>query len=83
MKSEDVISLIKNLNKGLSIKNQIKVPETITNKDIEYLNNWNSPKNLMPNWMHGILKAENYWNRLTQRDVFDQTLIEDFYLNKS
>lgn len=83
MSKEDIISLIKQSNKKLPKNQQIKIPETITKKDIDYLNNWSSPKSLMPSWAHGVLKAEGYWNKLTQRATFDQTLIEDFYLNKA
>ena len=52
-------------------------------KDKEVLRNWNSPKDLMPNWAHITLKEEGYFKRLTQVGAFDQSLIEELYLNKA
>ena len=52
-------------------------------KDKEVLKNWNSPKDLMPNWAHVALKEEGYFKRLTQVGAFDQSLIEELYLNKA
>ena len=83
MSKEDIISLIGQANKKLPRNQQIKIPKSITKQDINYLKNWNSPKSFMPNWAHGVLKAEGYWSRLTQRATFTQTLIENFYLNKA
>ncbi len=37
----------------------------------------------MPNWAHSTLKKEGYFKRLTQSAIFDQTIIEDLYLNKA
>ena len=52
-------------------------------KDKEVLRNWNSPKDLMPDWAHTTLKEEGYFKRLTQVGAFDQSLIEELYLNKA
>ena len=83
MNKQDVISLIKQANKSLPKKQQIKIPENITKEDVENLKNWNRPKSFMPPWAHGILRSEGYWKRLTQRATFPETLIEDLYLNKA
>ena len=64
------------------LKGLTKNPEA-TKRDIEILNKWNSPKDLMPNWAHKILKNEGYFKKLTQVGVFDQSLIEELYLNKA
>ena len=84
MTNEELTLLATELNKNIPKKeNKIKVPIEITNKDKKYLNEYNSPKDLMPNYVHQILLAEKYWNRLTQIEMFDQSLIEDLYLNKA
>jgi len=82
MSQEDIISLIKEANKKLPPRQKIKIPKEVTEENISDLNNWNSPKSFIPYWAHGILKSEGYWKRLTQRGVFDQSLIEQLYLNK-
>ena len=74
------IPVFKDIKKRL--KGLTKDPNA-TKKDIEVLNKWNSPKDLMPNWAHKVLKSEGYFKRLTQIGVFDQSLIEELYLNKA
>jgi len=82
MSQKNIITLIKEANSKLPPRQKIKIPKEITKENISDLNNWNNPKSFMPYWAHGILKAEGYWKRLTQRGVFDQSLIEQLYLNK-
>ena len=52
-------------------------------QDKTYLKNYNSPKDRMPEWAHATLKKEGYFKRLTQSALFDQTIVEDLYLNKA
>tara|TARA_R100000654_G_scaffold14795_1_gene31792 strand:- start:2068 stop:10656 length:8589 start_codon:yes stop_codon:yes gene_type:complete len=76
----NTISVLKEIQ--VELKNLVNDPRTTT-KDKKLLQEWNSPNDLMPDWAYIHLKEKGFFKKLVGTpEMFDQSLIEDLYLNK-
>jgi hypothetical protein len=76
----NTISVLKEIQ--VELKTLVNDPRATT-KDKKLLQEWNSPNDLMPDWAYTHLKEKKFFKRLVGTpELFDQSLIEDLYLNK-